>query len=157
MSTKSNNQILYIKKYAYRKNELWHVFKYTDFYPKYWPNILPNFPKKVNITDQNYFYWPNCQHWNCESLFEIFVRIVKYFEIFFRIVKYFLFFGIVWYRFFLSFGIIHTIIMLHFLEYATEFILHCDADGSKLWNLGKQVISHIYLLGHLALHILSVI
>ena len=38
----------------------WGFFKYTDFYPIYWP-ILATFPKK-SVLQTN--YWPNCHHWD---------------------------------------------------------------------------------------------
>ena len=37
--------------------------KSTDFSEKYRPNA-DHFPEKVCITDQNYFYRPNCHHWD---------------------------------------------------------------------------------------------
>ena len=44
----------------------WGKSKNTDYSEKYrqLQTIFNPFPEKVCITDQNYFYRPNCHHWD---------------------------------------------------------------------------------------------
>ena len=43
----------------------WGKSKNTDFLEKYRPitDHFNHFSEKVCITNQDYFYWPNCHHW----------------------------------------------------------------------------------------------